>query len=497
MSHKVLVLSIVVVGFLALSPWASAEIVQIHPGSGSTAANALRQLETQGRVLHRNPHDGSVLLEVPDGALLDVAAVGGRVFRDVGGFPVSIPGSVRLLAEVALPSQGGLDDRDVAADVAKAVGGGEVWRSRFTGSMQFDVPVDRVGDFVAAAPLEKYWFNYHGQASLEQSVPKIGVTSALPYYWPSGWGTQYIAVLDTGVVSGGALAGRVDHTLGACFSANRPNLVSSWHSTCPNEAHEYYGTTAALPCSAPLCMHGSHVAAVAVSDVAPNLGVIASPKVKILPIQVFTQNDKGTPNAPSDDLIYPFVDDVQRALDFVIQAGLVGQPVAAVNMSFNLSIAFPEGLCDGPLDDLLRSLDWFGVAVIAAAGNVGSDGTYDALDEPACYETVISVGATTDWTDFVAVNIQSPAGPYSTQSHALMDFWAPGTHITTPVEAVQLFGSSFSAPHVAAVWTRLRGRYPSASNAWIKSQLENNCPKKLDGRNSVYKPRICWLAQWQ
>ena len=46
-----------------------------------------------------------------------------------------------------------------------------------------------------------------------------------------------------------------------------------------------------------------------------------------------------------------------------------------------------------------------------------------------------------------------------------MDFWAPGTHITTPIDGQQVFGSSFSAAHVSGIWTRLRARYPTASNA--------------------------------
>lgn len=141
-------------------------------------------------------------------------------------------------------------------------------------------------------------------------------------------------------------------------------------------------------------------------------------------------------------------------------------------------------------------LDNFKVGLIAAAGNVGPDNIYDGLDKPSCYPQVISVGATTDVTDYVAINILSPIGLFSTQSHAAMDFWAPGTHITTPIDGQQLFGSSFSAAHVSGIWTRLRARYPTASNAWIKSQLET-CPKRLDSRNGVYKPRICWKSIWQ
>ena len=152
-----------------------------------------------------------------------------------------------------------------------------------------------MSDFVEAAPLDGYWFDTRGTPSLAQSVPLVGVTGNFgPYYWPSSWDFHFIAVLDTGVISGGALAGRVDHALGACFSRNKTSLVSNYYSACPNGTIEAYGPTAALPCSVPGCLHGSWTSAIATSAVYPNLGIIASPNVKILPIKIATLNDPST-----------------------------------------------------------------------------------------------------------------------------------------------------------------------------------------------------------
>ncbi len=245
------------------------------------------------------------------------------------------------------------------------------------------------------------------------------------------------------------------------------------------------------------------MAAVAVSAAGPNYGVISASNVQVMPVQVFTRNT-------ATNVIDIFNDDVARALSYVINTGQLGWKVSAVVMSFGFGLPHTTP-CDGsPLAGYIDSLNGFGTAVIGAAGNVFSSSTSSAtnvyefwgVDEPACVSSAIAVGATLDYTDTAAVNVWTSYGNFfSTQSHdQLLDYWAPGAYIETPVAAAEIFGTSFSAPHVAGVWTRLRGRYPYASNDYIRSLLAS-CPLVSDGRGNiptvVTKPRICWKTAWQ
>jgi hypothetical protein len=78
-----------------------------------------------------------------------------------------------------------------------------------------------------------------------------------------------------------------------------------------------------------------------------------------------------------------------------------------------------------------------------------------------------------------------------------MDFWAPGAYITTPT-ATQLHGTSFAAPHVAGIWTRLRGKFPAWTVDAAVTALNGACPSRTDTRFSpaLSRKRICYSPFW-
>ena len=401
---------------------------------------------------------------------------------------------------------------DALSSYTVSLGGVEAWRSEFTNSIHLDVPVDRVADLIGHSLIESFDFNRLGNPSSNVSVPQIGV--AWPYgplYWPSSWGSYYIAILDTGVVDGFPLAGRVSHVLGACFSAtgNQPG----WFSICPGGGTEEYGFGVAEPCvNNAACLHGTHVAAVAGSDVNPHRGVAANgfgggSGTSIIPIQVYSQNG---PN------IGVFKDDLTKGLQYVLQAGQVGLKVAAANVSIWFGATPVTASCNlDPIASTVTALMNAKVATVISGGNVQDafgnyftttgPGTnpaeFSGVMNPACVTNSVSVGATHDGTDQVAVNIATGTGTFfSSTSHAMLDFWAPGSTITTgtvPGGTIDNFGTSWAAPHVTGILTRLRGRYQSNSVQNLLNKMHSVCPSRTDNRNSVTLTRACWSTAWK
>lgn len=496
-----------IVGCALLSVWllcppeTSGELVMLT-ATPETMSDIRWELPPAAAIILENPHDQTLLIELPEGTPLPAGDLSKAiVHRNVQDYPVSVPGTVRILVDI----DAGIMTRRILQDELREFvemwGGREDWRSAMISRSHLDVPVKALSHVVRYPLIKAFWFNKPGGQSLVQAVPRLGITSSYgPWYWPWG-GFYYIAVLDTGVVDGYPLSGRVDHTLGACFSAG--TQTANYKSLCPNGLKEQHGVGAAVPCTLSQCTHGSHVAAAAVSASSPHLGVIAASNVQVLPIQVYTRH-------AFNNTIVPFESDVGKGLDHVIQAGLVGFKVAAVVLSLDLTGLPSTVACDSSssLTGYVNSLSGFGTAVFAAAGNVKSTSQsaatnlneYWGVDRPACISNVIAVGASLDYTNQVALNVpfleNGQQKYFSSQSHTLLDYWAPGANITTPVDpANQVFGTSFATPLAAGVWTRVRAKYPYATNDFIKGRL-NSCSSLTDSRpgipQQVTKPLACW-----
>jgi hypothetical protein len=76
----------------------------------------------------------------------------------------------------------------------------------------------------------------------------------------------------------------------------------------------------------------------------------------------------------------------------------------------------------------------------------------------------------------------------------------PGAAVTTldfPSGNRVNYGTSFSAPHVAAIWTRLRAAQPTWTSSQILAAIEQECPVVTDEtRNDASASRVCWSSEW-
>ncbi|HEY8432783.1 MAG TPA: S8 family serine peptidase, partial [Sandaracinaceae bacterium] len=250
---------------------------------------------------------------------------------------------------------------------------------------------------------------------LNVSVPLI---QADPASVPGADGSgAAVVVIDTGVDGAHPnLAGRI--VAEACFAAGPPGPAGD----CPNGAGFQSGPGAAAPCSySTECFHGTHVAGIAVGD-GPQFDGVAR-GADLIAIQVSTRIDDTTACSPSPaPCPRSFESDLIAALEEVYEALRFTWPIAAVNLSLGGPVWTSQPACDAnnaaykAVIDNLRSV---GIATVAAAGN---DGALDAIAEPACISSAVSVGATND-NDAVA-NFSNRA-PF-------LSLWAPGVLIRAP-----------------------------------------------------------------
>jgi subtilisin family serine protease len=213
-----------------------------------------------------------------------------------------------------------------------------------------------------------------------------------------------------------------------------------------------------------------------------------------------------------------FEADVQRALDYLNDFGMFGFHFGAVNISlYFMSSGYTNNVlttsCDltSALEPFISALRAAKIPTVIPVGNVLSgwppafpattgpglsSSFYNGVLDPACITSAITVGASIDTSWAAAVNQFNGTTYFSTMSHStLMDLWAPGSSIAVG-GFTNLRGTSYAAPHVAAIWTRLRGKYPSKSVADVLSLL-GQCGTLPDSRNSaVVKPKACIKSAW-
>ena len=301
--------------------------------------------------------------------------------------------------------------------------------------------------------------------TLAQSGPLIGA----PDLWAIGGrgAGQTVAILDTGVdKTHPFLAGRI--VAEACFSTT--SAASGSTSLCPNGAASVIAASAAQPCTADGCEHGTHVAGIAAGRGTDFSGI--APDASIIAVQVFSRFEGADCGGQPSPCIASFTSDQIRGLDYVLQQ-TASRKVASVNMS--LGGGRSTTACDTdatkPAIDQLRAT---GVATVIAAGN---DGYRDAVSFPGCISTAVTVGATTK---------QDKLASFSNCS-AQVDLNAPGVDITSSIPGgkfASLSGTSMATPHVTGAFAALRSLHPTATVDQIEDAL------KSTGLDVGGRPRI-------
>jgi len=322
---------------------------------------------------------------------------------------------------------------------------------------------------------------------LAQSVPLVGSSSSgVAGYTGTGWS---VAVLDDGVQRDHPfLAGKVVQE--ACFSTS--NTSYSSETLCPNGAESEIGAGAASACAE--CDHGTHVAGIVSGSNATSSGVASGSA--LIAVQVFSRffgEEQCGPAVPA--CIKAWTSDLLQGLEYVFSLR-EQRNIAAVNMS--LGGGQYQSYCDSsPLKPAIDNLRAAGIATVVASGN---EGLVDALSNPACVSSAVSVGATYDAAGYANRSYGWDGGISSVDAVAsfsntanMLDLYAPGAMITASAPwdlYVSYAGTSMAAPHVAGCWAVLRQVRPDAGVDEIEQAIKSTGAPVADWRNGVAKPRL-------
>jgi hypothetical protein len=306
---------------------------------------------------------------------------------------------------------------------------------------------------------------------LDASVPLVQAdqTRALGY---DGAG-RTVVVIDTGVDAVHPnLAGKIVGE--ACFASGSPGP----NGDCPNGDDTQSGTGAGTYCTwSSECFHGTHVAGIAAGE-GPSYDGVA-PGASLVSIQVASEITSSTQCSPSPaPCARAYESDVIAALEEVHDAFRLDHEIPAVNISLGGATYTSQSACDADnaaykaAIDNLRSVD---VATVIAAGN---NGLSNALSEPACISSAVSVSATTD-TDVI---------PAFANRASFLSLFAPGYTIRAPFYGTTQYtnasGTSMAAPHASGAWAILRQAVPDAGVDEILQALQTT------GVPIIYTTRI-------
>ncbi|MEN8183252.1 MAG: S8 family serine peptidase [Myxococcota bacterium] len=294
---------------------------------------------------------------------------------------------------------------------------------------------------------------------LDASVPLVQGDQATALGW-DGTG-QVVVVIDTGVDGAHPnLAGKlVDE---ACFALGSGGPSGD----CPNGSESQFGSGAGIYCTfTSECFHGTHVAGIAVGDGPQYSGVARG--ANLISIQVATEVTGAAACSPDPSpCARVYESDQIAAFQYVYNTLRLSHTIAAVNLSVSGGTFTSQASCDAAnagmksAIDNLRSVD---IPSVVASGNSGSS---NAIGEPACISSAVSVGATTNGDSAPL----PPAPRFVANFSNYADFlslWAPGINITAPLYQSSSYltrsGTSMATPHVAGAWAILRQAAPGVS----------------------------------
>jgi subtilisin family serine protease len=390
-------------------------------------------------------------------------------------------GEVRVLVRVNEPATKGMSASAMRTADAVALDFADRSPHRYTHIPFLAMTVDaadlaRLQNDPRIAGIEEDRLN---QITLTDTMPLIGA----PQAWAGGYSGagQSIAILDTGFdTTHPMLQGKV--VAEACFS--QPGTAS----LCPNGQTQQIGAGAAINCNTQggsslgtACMHGTHVAGIALGSSAVLSGV--APGANLVAIQVFSRTDcSGLPCLTARD------SDILKGLDQAY-AWRTSYNIAAVSMSLGGSTYATQAQCDAggtAYKSIFALFNQAGIPVAIASGNAGQT---NAISIPACLTGVVSAGATTK-ADTVA--------SYS-NSADFLTLLAPGSSIASSVPSGYgvMSGTSMSAPHIAGAIAVLKSKMPNASVMQLIETLQNSGVPITDtrpGAGNRVKKRIALMA---
>lgn len=301
-----------------------------------------------------------------------------------------------------------------------------------------------------------------------------------PVIRDGGWGglAATVPLIDADVVHGWGFTGAGVEVaiLDTGYDTDHPDLASSLlaeqcfcynpsSGCCPNGLSTQSGSGSAEDDQG----HGSHVSGIITSDgvVAP-LGV--APDAGITMIKMLDSNNS-----------FWSTTDIVAGLDWI---NLNRPNVKVVSMSLQTSATF-AGACDNTyawtqaLYTAVQNLVAKDVMVVAIAGNYYLPGEMAA---PGCLSNVFNVGAT-DNSD-VAASFSN--------SHALVDVFAPGVSVTSDAPGggtAVLSGTSMACPHVSGLSALIYGADPAITRNQVASGMTGTGPPVTDW-NMITHPRI-------
>jgi len=309
--------------------------------------------------------------------------------------------------------------------------------------------------------------------ALFHSVPLVGA----PIMWANGYtgAGKTVAIVDTGVdKTHQFLTGKVVSE--ACYSTNNTDEHAT--SLCPGGVTESTAVDSGLHCGVSNdCAHGTHAAGVA-AGTDPNFSGVAK-GANLISIQVFSRIDDSSECNGSSPCIRALTSDLMKGLERVYSLRDT-YSIASVNLSLGGG-RFTSNCDTHPLKGIIDQLRSAGIATVIASGN---DGYTDAISEPACISSAISVGATTYFGDEVAS---------FSNSASFLNLLAPGDYVTSSVPNrgyTTYHGTSSAAPHVAGAWAILKQRTPSAGVTELLNYLTSRGYPITDSRNGVTLPRL-------
>lgn len=266
----------------------------------------------------------------------------------------------------------------------------------------------------------------------------------------SGW---TVAVLDTGVDKSHLfLKDKVVSE--ACYSSN----TTEAQSVCPGQVTASTAAGSGLHCTYSDCDHGTHVAGIVAGVLATDGSSGVAKAANIIAVQVFSHFSGPTTNG-----IASYSTDQIKGLERVYALRNTYK-IAAVNMS--LGGALYTSTCDSANSAIKLAIDNLrsvGIATVIASGN---NGAVNAISQPACVSTAVSVGATCDLADTAACpNAGLNGVAWYSNVASFLSLLAPGSNITSSVPGGYGIkaGTSMATPHVAGAWALLKQASPTIS----------------------------------